>query len=104
MNLECDGRVVAKLSARRFIVLRAVPGTHTFTFWKRSISGAFEAGQEHYLRVSVGGWPARGKLQFATKEEAAAEMRDKQMTPNDPKNTFNDECQAPPAAPSHLSK
>jgi hypothetical protein len=88
--VECDGRVVAKLKRRRFITLEAVPGTHIIKFWNRSISGTFDPGQEHYVRVRAGSFGA--KLNFLTKEEATAEMRDKRMTPNDPKDTFNDKC------------
>lgn len=93
----CDDQRVADLEKDRFIVLKAVPGTHTVKFRDKTVSALFEGGKEYYLRVQIEGYPAHLAIHVANPGESAAEMRDKQISLNDTKNTYSTECAAPGA-------
>ena len=93
-KLLCDGQRVADLNKNHFIVLRTTAGTHTITFRDKAISAAFEAGHDHYIRVSAEGYPVHAVLRVASPDEGAAEMREKQTSPNETKKTYSTECKA----------
>jgi hypothetical protein len=99
-KVMCDGQHVANLQESRYIALRAAPGTHTIKFHKGDISATFEAGRNHYIRVSAEGFPVHAVLRLMDPDDATTEMQLKDVAPNDPKRTFAAECQPPsPAIP-----
>lgn len=100
----CDGQHVANLQESRFIVLTAAPGAHTIKFHQRDIAGTFEAGKNHYVRVSAEGFPVHAVLRLMDPNEATTEMQLKELTPNDPKRTFASECRPPAPAIPRKSK
>ena len=63
-----------------------------------AISGTFEAGRDHYVRVSAEGFVPKATLRFVPGEEAMAEISAKGIEPNDDKKTYSGECVVPPAA------
>lgn len=90
-KLTCDGVQVADLENGRFVRLTAAPGAHDIKFFDAPYSGWFEAGREHYIRFDLG---LSHVARFIEPEKAKAQMRDEQITANDPKNTFSAECPA----------
>lgn len=99
-KVMCDGQHVANLQESRYIALRAAPGAHTIKFHKGDISATFEAGTNHYIRVSAEGFPVHAVLRLMDPADATTEMQLKDVAPNDPKRTFSAECRPPsPAIP-----
>ncbi len=97
-KLLCDGTRVADLAHEHYIVLNAVPGVHNVEFMGENASGSFAGGQEHYVRVGVEGRPAHVALRIIEAAQAAAEIRDQPVLPNEAKNTFTTECKPVAAA------
>ncbi len=95
----CDGQKVADLTHEHYLVLNAASGFHLVEFKGRKAEGSFEGGKEHYIRVGIEGYPAHFALHVTDPVKAAAEMREKQVLLNEPKNTFSRECTAVAAAP-----
>lgn len=90
----CDDQHVADLQNGRFVRLSAAAGTHTIKVRDRSISGHFDGGQDHYVRVSIEGYPAHLALRFVSVNEATAEMQKRKIVMNDANRTFSGECKA----------
>jgi hypothetical protein len=97
-KIACDDQIVAKMPCERHVILKAAPGTHRITFRDRSISGTFEAGQNHYVRCSAEGFPAHAALRFVDEDTAKAEIAEKADKPNEDKKTYSGECAVPSAA------
>ena len=102
-HVTCDGNLVADLQAGRYFAIKAAPGTHTFDVKHfgvdtQTIAGAFEAGRDHYVRMNVEGFPAHLALRLPDAEQGKAELRDRNIKPNDPNKTYSAQCTAP--APS----
>jgi tetratricopeptide (TPR) repeat protein len=100
----CDDQHVAKLSKDRVIVLKGAPGTHSVKFRDSTVTAQFDAGKEYYLRVNIEGFKAHPVLHLADPDTAIAELRERQITPNDAKNTFSAECKAAAAMPKRSSR
>jgi hypothetical protein len=84
---------MADLGNGHFVAITAPPGNHTIKVKDKSISGAFAAGEEHYIRASVeGAFNPHIELRFTGKEEAAAEIAEKNIVANDQKRTYSLEC------------
>jgi tetratricopeptide (TPR) repeat protein len=99
----CDGQRVADLANGRFIILKPPPGFHNFEFKGQKAAATFEGGREHYIRVGIEGYPAHFALRITNPDQAAAEMREKQVAPNDPERTFSTDCKAAAAMPKRSS-
>jgi hypothetical protein len=94
---------VAELGNGRFITLQATPGYHNFELKGRQAGASFEGGKEHYIRVGIEGYPAHFALRITDPEQAAGEMREKQVAPNDADRTFSTQCIAVAATPKRRS-
>lgn len=93
-KVTCDGFHVADLSNRRFVVLNVTAGMHNIGVHDRALPLSFESGQKYYIRANVSGFPARIDIQQAPTEEGEADLRDDDMSANDPRRTYSIECNA----------
>lgn len=96
----CDGTKVADLAHEHYIALNAAAGYHNVEFKGRNASGAFEAGRTHYIRVGIEGYPAHFALRIVEAEKAVAEIREKQVLPNEAQNNFSATCTSVAAVPA----
>jgi tetratricopeptide (TPR) repeat protein len=92
----CDGVLVAELRDGHFIALTVPGGSHNFKVTSKSETFLFEPGKNYYVRASVEGFPAMFKLRLVDANEAAAELREKSITANEPAHTYSNQCTAVP--------
>lgn len=90
----CDGELVANIQAGHVVRLNATPGIHSIKVYKETYTGQFVGGQDHYIRAAIEGYPARLKVRLTSAADGSAEIRDREIVPNDAKRTFSAECKA----------
>jgi tetratricopeptide (TPR) repeat protein len=96
----CNGEHVADFEDGHFLELQAPPGMHTLEAEGKKTRIGVEPGQDRYVRGHLGMFKL--SLRPATPEEATHEIREKQISANDPKRTFARACPAP--APQRAGK
>jgi hypothetical protein len=90
--MRCDGLQLAELESGRFAKVNVPPGSHTIKVRDSEIEADFASNATVYLRFSRDGYPARYRLRVMNADEAAEEIRRRDIVANDPQRTFSGEC------------
>ena len=91
-RIKCDGARVADLAKGRLIRISAEPGLHEVALPQEKAGVRILPGSLAYLRVAVGGFPARAQIREVTVAEAESEIAEKGIGPNEANKTYSTTC------------
>ena len=93
-KVRCDGIVMADLEEQRFVLVNVAPGRHEIALDSTVTNVTVHADRTYYVRGATEGFPEGTRLREVSADEGTSEIREKQVTENDPRLTYRSECAA----------
>lgn len=90
MKIECNGVKVADLQNGRIVTLKANAGSHNLKVQGKEATVDVVPGGEYFLRAGPGAMGV--SLKVVPNGEAAAEMKERKVKPNDADRIYSEEC------------